>query len=585
MERTDRRTLLKKLAGAAMATSLPAVGFGEGSEAGAGSEESPEATLTLEDPELRATFKQATGALTGIEYKPTGWKIMRRPDLGVSFRMQAPLPGRHDNFILGQRQRAARAEKRGNQAQFEWKDLVSEHAGVLPIIFTATVTLENGALTFESSLTNNSELPVNTVEYPYLGDLCAPTLETAMKRHHMWYGNLQSEEIYPHFRNAKGYWGVMSPTETADSNQSLFCLIQTAGQGLYIQVNDHRARNLVQYTFVQKPGVLESISHKVPEERTISGAPVSLECCATHFLFAAPKSTTKLTPIVLRGYRGGWQAGVDLYKQWRAGWFKQRPIPEWVNEVHSWQQLQINSPEDSLRYHYRDLAQIGEECARNGVTAIQLVGWNRGGQDRGNPSQDIDPRLGTWQELHDAIAEMQAKGVKIVLFGKFNWADMTTKWYKNELYRYEAKDPYGIRYEHGGYSYDTPEQLAAINNRRFAVMCFADPAYRQIAAKEFKKDTAFNAAGFLFDEVCHHGPVRYCFAADHGHSVPSFIYSGDIPLAEGSDGDTQVNPNFLFAGEGPEDILMQHYPLSYFRIGDQHIPVCRYIDSKAPLMV
>ncbi|MDE3179123.1 MAG: hypothetical protein KGM47_05625, partial [Acidobacteriota bacterium] len=40
-----------------------------------------------------------------------------------------------------------------------------------------------------------------------------------------------------------------------------------------------------------------------------------------------------------------------------------------------------------------------------------------------------------------------------------------------------------------------------------------------------------------------------------------------------------------FAGEGPEDILLQHYPLSYFRIGDQHIPVCRYIDPKAPLMV
>ncbi|MDE3181439.1 MAG: hypothetical protein KGM47_17485, partial [Acidobacteriota bacterium] len=116
MDRTDRRTLLKKLAGAAMATSLPPVGFGEGSEAGAASEASPEATLTLDDSDLRATFDQATGALTGIEYKPTGWQLLRRPDLGVSFRMQAPLPGRHDNFILGQRQRAARAEKRGNQA-------------------------------------------------------------------------------------------------------------------------------------------------------------------------------------------------------------------------------------------------------------------------------------------------------------------------------------------------------------------------------------------------------------------------------------------------------------------------------------
>ncbi|MGH9470692.1 MAG: DUF6259 domain-containing protein, partial [Terriglobia bacterium] len=360
---------------------------------------------------------------------------------------------------------------------------------------------------------------------------------------------------------------------------------QTSDQGLYVQVSDHRARNLVQYTFEQDPGDLESITSRVPKHDQISGLPVRLKFCTTHFLFAAPKSEIKLTPVVLRGYRGRWQSGVDVYKEWRKTWFTQRPIPGWVKDVHSWQQLQINSPEDSLRYRYSELPAIGEECARNGVTAIQLVGWNRGGQDRGNPSQAIDPRLGTWQDLHSAIEQIQAKGVKIVLFGKFNWADMTTSWYKRQLYKYEAKDPYGIRYEHDGYSYDTPEQLAQINNRRFAVMCFPDATYREVAATAFKKDVALGAAGFLYDEVCHHGPVRYCFATDHGHPVPVFIYSGDIAMAEGLDADTGNNPDFLFAGEGPEDILLQHYPLSYFRIGDQHVPVCRYIDSQAPLMV
>ena len=170
-----------------------------------------------------------------------------------------------------------------------------------------------------------------------------------------------------------------------------------------------------------------------------------------------------------------------------------------------------------MRYSYRDLANLGEDCARNGVRAIQFVGWSVGGQDRGNPSENIDPRLGTWQELHDAIAQVQAKGVKIVLFGKYNWADMTTRWYRSDLYKYDVKDPYGIPYQHGGYSYDTPEQLAAINNRRFAIMCFLDPAYRQVAEGQFKKVTAVGAAGFLYDEVCHHGVARYCFATDHGH--------------------------------------------------------------------
>ncbi len=56
--------------------------------------------------------------------------------------MLVPLPNRRDNFVLGSKQHASRVEKiSNNQVRIEWKDLVSEHGGVLPITFTATVTL------------------------------------------------------------------------------------------------------------------------------------------------------------------------------------------------------------------------------------------------------------------------------------------------------------------------------------------------------------------------------------------------------------------------------------------------------------
>ena len=61
-------------------------------------------------------------------------------------------------------------------------------------------------------------------------------------------------------------------------------------------------------------------------------------------------------------------------------------VPAWAREPHSWWQLHINSPEDELRIPFKDLGKIGEEAARHGVKAIQLVGWNDGGQDQGNPS-------------------------------------------------------------------------------------------------------------------------------------------------------------------------------------------------------
>lgn len=117
-------------------------------------------------------------------------------------------------------------------------------------------------------------------------------------------------------------------------------------------------------------------------------------------------------------------------------------------------------------------------------------------------------------------------------------------------------------------------------------MDFLSPAYREIATKEFQKVLALGAAGWLFDENCHHGPVKYNFAPGHGYMPPGFIYGGDMPMAAQLRAAANKNDrDFVFAGEGHQDWLMQYYPVSYFRIGDGSTPVERYIDPQAPLVV
>lgn len=584
----DRRTF-NKLA------SLAAIGaLAEGSELNAkqsglavDTRAASAGEVVLQDQELLVAFDVGSGALIRLERKSTHWMIERRPELGVSFRLHAPLPDRRDNFVLGQKQRAVKVEKISEQqVQLEWANLVSEHGGVLPMTFTATATLQNGTLTFDSTFVNNSQLVVETIDYPYFGDLHAPTPDTLMQAEHMWYGDLITDEIHPRFGNEKGYWGVYFPTKTIESKQCLFCLIQAPHEGIYVEMHDPVVTYLLEYTFEQHPGVIESIGNEVPRQDDISDTPVHLEFRICHFVFSHPHSTKALVPVVMRCYSGDWHAGVDLYKHWRASWFVAPRIPDWTKDVHSWLQLQINAPEEDYSIPYRNLVEYADECAKNGVAAIQLVGWNHGGQDRGDPSQDIDPGLGTWQELHDAIAQAQARGVKIILFGKLNWADLTTEWFRKELYRYAATDPYGIPYQAGGYSYTTPTQLVGINTRRREVMDFLSPAYRDIAIREFQKLLGLGAAGWLFDEVCHHGPVEYSFSPSHGYVAPGYIYNGDMPMARqlraAAD---KVNLDFLFSGEGPQDWLMQYYPVSYFRINGNSRPVSRYIDPKAPLIV
>jgi len=542
--------------------------------------------IVLEDRELLVAFDKQSGALTRMERKSAQWTIQRRPALGASFRLLVPLPNRRTNFVLGSKQRATSVEKISEgQVRLQWKNLISEHGGELPITFTATVTLKNGTLTFDSDLNNDSDLSVETIDYPYFGDLNPPTPDTPMQTEHLWVGALTGDEIYPRFVNQLGYWGVLFPTKTINSNQSQMCLIQTPQQGIYVGMHDPAIRYLLQFTFEQHPGVVDWVDNFVPRQDEISNLPVHLEFRTCHFVFAHPHSKFTLAPVVVTPYNGDWHAGLDVYKEWRSTWFVKPRLADWVKDVHSWLQLQVDGAEQDYTIPYREITKYGEECAANGVTAIQLVGWNHGGQDGGDPSLDTDPGLGTWQELHTAIAQIQAKGVKMIMFGKPIFADMSTEWYRNELHKYEATDPYGNKYESGGYSYSTPTQLAGINNRRRAIMDVCCQAYRDVATHEFQKTLDLGASGWLFDEVMQHNGVSYSFSPDHGYQAPGYLFSADIPLVKqfraAAD---KVNPDFLFSGEGPGDWMMPYYPLGYYRIGTGTRHALRYIDPQAPLM-
>src|SRR5215469_2403673 len=87
--------------------------------------------VTLEDNSLLVAFDSNSGALTRMVDKTANWTIERRPELGVSFRLFAPLPNRRWNPVYGQKQRAVEVKKNSNnQVELQWKNLVSENGGV-----------------------------------------------------------------------------------------------------------------------------------------------------------------------------------------------------------------------------------------------------------------------------------------------------------------------------------------------------------------------------------------------------------------------------------------------------------------------
>jgi hypothetical protein len=551
-------------------------------------------TFTLRNDNLVLEFNRENGSLVSLRAIQTGWKILDRPSLGLSFRLLLPLSEeRRNNPVYGEKQALSTLDVTpgGRCATLCWDGIISEYGGKHDIKLTLNVTLDDSQAVFAMTVENHSGLAVENVYCPYLGDVAHPQDESWFKTFIYTYASAQEWRLWPQYDSLRGGSCTDYPTQLHNwypfigAPMSPFFLMRGEKQGLYAGVVSPSSELVAWFTELH-PGYGSSIDSRPPEELAISEKDVCTRFAAVHVPYVQPGETRSLTPVAIEPYQGGWHQGVDIYKRWRNTWFHLPQVPEWTTEPHAWQQIHINSPEDELRIRFTDLPKIGEECAKHGVKAIQLVGWNEGGQDQGNPSHSPDLRLGTWNELKEAIRKIQALGVKLILFSKFTWADRSTDWFRKDLKRLAIKDPYGDYYLYPGYQYQTATQLLDINTKRLIPMCFLSEEYLKLCDIEFKKTVELGADGILFDECLHHGQAFMCFDPHHGHRYGAMVYANDCKLIQNFSKITdKYRPDFLFAGEACYDWEFKVYQFSYHRSENkQHIPLSRYMQPHVQLM-
>ena len=461
-----------------------------------------------------------------------------------------------------------------------WDGVDSVLGGRLDIRVTEHVRLTARQAIFAATIENHSPYTVENVYLPYLGCLQPPAAKEPFSAFTYSYGTSQEWPLSPTFENRFGYYGDDYPTQfgrppAGGAPTGPFVLLRDATQGLYVGVQE-ASSELVSWHSELRPGYRDAMDSTVPDGTAIGGKDVCIRFAAVHVPYILPGETRTLTPIVIEPYQGDWQHGVDCYRRWRDSWMTPAMPPAWAREPHAWLQIQMNSPEDELRFRFTDLVKVGEECARHGVRAIQLVGWNDGGQDQNNPSHDPDPRLGSPAELRAAIAAVRALGVKVILFSKFTWSDRATRRFREDLIRLAIKDPVRRLLPAPGVPYFTATQLLDINTKRLIPMCFLSEEYLKVCEEEFKKVLALEPDGILFDECLHHGPAVLCFD-------PTMATAWRSGLRQRSRADRETarlwlksNPDFLFAGEACYDWEFERYQLSYFRSWSRtHVPLSR----------
>jgi len=546
--------------------------------------------IILSDNALKLAFSRTTGALIHVSVPTTGWAILDRPHLGLSFRLLVPSGRRRNNPVEGATQTLTKTTiaADGKSVHFVWDGVESLHAGHLDIRVEMEIHLQNGKAVFTTTLVNRTQLVIESVDSPCLGDLRHPPGAEKFSWLHHHYSGGSEYSIWPKFQNTRGYFGLDKPAiwhcfnGTMGAPMAPFILLRDNKQGLWVGI-DKPEWELIAWNAELHPGHLSMMHNDVPAGDHIGEHDVFVRFAATHMCYIQPGQTRRLTPVAIQPYQGTWHVGADLYRGSKIQ-PTSAPAPTWAAKPHSWIQIHVNGPEGEARVKYRDLVPLAEEMARHGVTGMQITGWNFGGQDQDNPCHDTDPLLGTWEELRDAIRQIKAIGVKVILFVKFTWADRGTDTFKTEYEHLAVTDPHGDYNLMHGYQYFTPSQLLNISTKRLIPMCFLSEEYLKVCEREFAKTVALGADGVLFDENEHHGPGGLlCFNPNHGHRPGALVYANDNHLIERfrkiSD---PVCPEFLYAGEGNYDWEYETYNLSYFRSEYAgHMPLIRYLRPEA----
>lgn len=503
----------------------------------------------------------------------TGWEVISSPEYGCSFEANIKLSDGRFFVINGDDQDKPSVTGTNDGAIFVW-DHLNAGGQRLDIKFTGTVKMTDDGIYFGGRIDNNSSATVEQLSWPFIGDVSVPSGTSRLLFQYMNYTKFNTEELWP--REAGKGW--------SNFPEHSFTLVHNTVEGLYLSSIDHEFDEYIrcEYETIPKEGYQTMAGRADGKAGNAERNLMRTRIRAARMIYLEPGCNRELMNFQITTYKGDWHAGADIYKKWRKTWFNQVPRAEWLKHVNSWQQIQIQSSASRMNFKFTNLKKYVDDCVKWGVDAIQLTGWNTGGQDRGLPNFDPDPRCGTWDELKEGISYANKKGVKILLFTKYPWVDLTAGFheeYMDHLCLNVAKDTC----IHPGYNYYTYTQLEGLNTRRFGIFCNMDPSLRDKIYVQFKKNLDLGAPGMVFDENQHHAGAMLCFDKNHGHETPGFNYKGALLLAKGFyDMYSKVNPDFLMTGEGCYDIQSQYYA-TYTRADYWHEPVLRYLDSDVPI--
>jgi len=516
--------------------------------------------MQIENDRYTVRIDPRNGVIVDVVDRAGGYSLIAEPRLAENFCLLLPLPENGANYILGKEQRLTRWEEIPNGILLRWDGPL---AG-FDIDVAMWIEFVDEAIHFRLEVANRTQYKIGEVWYPILGGMMGLGDETkrretkalAPRQYHQW-----TADPYITFGSETDL-GTPIPEHTFKYPQRMSMpwfeqYNPAVDRGLYFGCHDREARAKV-LRLAMSPGIgRQRADGDWPTAEELNGLPAGAIMNWAFFPYTPPGETFQGPPVVLQCHAGDWREGARLYREWFTREFP--PVDswgQWLRRATAYQNTMFLLPEGNVNVTFKEMPRWAQDALDCGINTVLVSGWHVGGHDRGYPSYEPDPRLGSWEELAAGIEACHRLGMRVFFFVNIMPVDMGTEWYRRELHKYTTVDPDGCLNAVYGWGMGT---LGARIGVTRAALTTANPAhdgFRAIITGCMRKLAEIGADGIHIDKLL---PPLLDFNPALAAGPDRAAWEGHLQcLDEIVAACRAVNPEFCLSVEGCWDRLLAY---------------------------
>lgn len=534
--------------------------------------------IRLENEYYYIEIEPEYGIVRRITDLKAGFELIAEPRLSENFRILLPLPEYECNYIIGNEQKLTSVEKIPDSAKLVWKRPLHNSKGSFNLDVVMWIELTGQEVRFRCEVVNGTKYQIAEVWYAFvsgmdgLGNNRKQKLETELIVSTV--NTTWSRRIFSDFGNTRGQTLGCLNSEHSFTYPGAMCMPwisffnRTLNRALYFASLEETPRVKI-IRFALDPGTGEGRpAGNWPRNGETSGFPAGITMNWVHVPYTKPGEFFVSSEVILQCHEGDWRESGILYRKWFDARFRPvTPGSTWIRRETATLHTMFMLPEDNINLTFKEIPKWAQTAKQHNVNHVMIAGWQIGGHDRGYPYYEPDPRLGTYEDLKNGINVCHDMGIKVSFFVNCQPVDMTTEWYKKELYKYRILDPHGEQYYIVNYwgMGTLSARTRFITATPFTEANPAHPEFRKALISYFKKLIETGADGLHIDKFFQtpmdFNPRLEQTSPDRAHHEGLLQFLEEL-FAECK----KINPDFCISYEGGWDRFMPYSETSWWGI-------------------